>query len=95
MTVRKACALANQLPQGAQTFLSLGSDASWSNETHLLALVVDTLNAGNWQRAGDANAARPVPLLRPSGAAAQEAAHERLLDRARRFRERHKMDGDA
>lgn len=42
--------------------------ADWGPAEYLLALVVDVLQSGNWQRAGKPNAPKPKPLQRPGEA---------------------------
>jgi hypothetical protein len=45
---------------------SVDRDAmQWGDQEHLLALVVDLLATGNWQRQGKANTPRPKPIPRP------------------------------
>lgn len=41
-----------------------GDEAVWDLHAQLLAGALDALNAANWQRAGDQNAARPQPVRR-------------------------------
>lgn len=50
---------------------SLGGDsAAWSTSEHLMALLVDAVVIGNWQRQGDPHARRPDPLSRPGAKSA-------------------------
>lgn len=42
----------------------VGEVADWSIDTHLLADVVDVLNAANWQRSGTKKRP-PKPMKRP------------------------------
>jgi len=42
-----------------------GEDALWGLPEHLIATVIDVLQAANWQRAGDKDARRPDPIRRP------------------------------
>lgn len=42
-----------------------GEAAEWSVDTHLLALIGDILQIGNWQRAGDRHGTKPKPIRRP------------------------------
>lgn len=88
MTTRRACALAFNLPQGALTWQAVGSDNAWTDETHLLASMFDALNIANWQRSGDKNSAMPKPIVRPSGIAELDEKRTRMIDQARRFKER-------
>ena len=54
--------------------------------THdLLATVIDTLQTANWQRGGDANAARPKPFPRPGRTRRDTDA---IAARARAFKAR-------
>lgn len=39
--------------------------AQWDPSTYLIAQVVDLLNAGNWQRAGNKHLRHPDPVWRP------------------------------
>ena len=48
-----------------------GESGRWGESEHLLAIIADTLHAANWQRGGDSNAQRPLPLQRPG----QEQEH--------------------
>lgn len=70
------------------TWNASGGDHSWTNEAHLLALVADAIQFGNWQRVGDENATKPKPIPRPSAVAEQDAKTTRMFDKARRFRDR-------
>lgn len=72
----------------------MGNNAAWSSEAHLMANVIDLLQAANWQRGGDNNAPRPKPIARPSNAAAaaeREASH---LSRAEQFLARQRLGGE-
>lgn len=52
------------LPADAATRAALDEGAPWGLNEHLLAAVLDTLRAGNWQRGGG-KSARPKPIPRP------------------------------
>ena len=41
-----------------------GPDAEWGLTDHLLALVIDTTQIGNWQRSGG-KGSKPKPIKRP------------------------------
>lgn len=62
-----------QLPPNARTRLAMGdSDGLWRLDTHMLALVVDELRVGNWQRANEGvkeskQSKPPQPIDRPGG----------------------------
>lgn len=43
----------------------LNPDTGWDLHAHLLAVIFDSLNAANWQRAGGKQSSRPKPLSRP------------------------------
>lgn len=54
------------LPRDSATFRSVDPDgATWGLEAHLLALAIDVLNIGNWQRTGKKGTPRPKPVQRP------------------------------
>ena len=43
-----------------------GKDAHWEDpKDQLLAMIVDAIAVGNWQRQGDQQALRPDPIPRP------------------------------
>jgi len=42
-----------------------GEAVEWGHVEHLLAAIVDVLQAANWQRAGNRNAPKPQPVRRP------------------------------
>ena len=88
MTPRRAAVLAMQLPAGAQTWVAVGADRAWTLTDHLTATVVDVLQIGNWQRAGDSKAKRPTPLKRPVDARRDGEKAERMDARARAFLDR-------
>jgi hypothetical protein len=58
--------LVRQLPRDAAVQRSVyGELVEWGPLEHLVALVVDVLQAANWQRSGNRHAKRPRPLPRP------------------------------
>lgn len=85
LTPRKAQVLAIRLPPGALTWQEVGTDAAWSTESHLLAQVVDTLNAANYQRAGG-KGEKPKPVPRPNDLKEIQTKRERMLQRAAKFK---------
>lgn len=87
LTPRKAQTLAIRLPPGALTWQDVGTDAAWSTESHLLAQIVDTLNAANYQRAGG-KGDKPKPLPRPTDLKEIQDKRERMLQRASKFKAR-------
>jgi hypothetical protein len=42
-----------------------GDDVAWTVTEHLLAIVADAVQIGNWQRQGDKNKPRPRAIPRP------------------------------
>jgi hypothetical protein len=63
-----------QLPQESATWRSINPEGSvWTLEAHLVALAVDVLQMGNWQRAGKKGARRPKPIPRPGVKAAKSS----------------------
>lgn len=58
--------LLTHLPRESATMQAvLGPVAMWGHEHHLLADIVDVLQAANWQRIGKRSAPRPKPVSRP------------------------------
>jgi hypothetical protein len=88
LSPRKAAVLAMQLPSGAQTWLSCGYDNAWTLMEYLTASLIDAVQAGNWQRAGDPKARKPEPVKRPADLRAHEVAATRNDARAQAFLER-------
>ena len=63
---RRLEVLLTQLPAHCALHRSeRGLEAAWGLSEHLLASIVDALNAANWQRGGDPKAKRPKPVERP------------------------------
>jgi len=57
-------------------------DASaWGDQEHLLALIVDVLQAANWQRGGNARAPKPKPLPRPGETRKHDQRLARLAEK--------------
>mgnify|MGYP001148205467 CR=1 FL=1 len=65
LTYRRLSVLLHHSRPGSAFLRSLaGEDAEWSLTDHLLASVIDVLNAANWQRGGG-KGSRPKPVSRP------------------------------
>lgn len=65
--------LLRHLPQESSTVRELGGERlEWSIDTHLLATIVDVLNAANWQRGGNPRATKPKPIERPGQSTGQQ-----------------------
>lgn len=64
--------LVYNLPSGAQTFRALDISNAWTDETHMIAHVVEALAVANWQRSKDGTKGhnKPKPIRRPGQAAA-------------------------
>jgi hypothetical protein len=54
----------------------LGDDAPWGLNEQLLAMTIDVLRQGNWQRGGG-KGAKPKPLPRPGASRGSETRHGR------------------
>ena len=81
--------LVRQLPQESATARAeLGPVVDWSPTDYLIALVVDLLAEGNWQRAGDKKVPHPKPIRRPGDESRSRMTpaqiKERLLEQRRR-----------
>lgn len=76
--------LARQLPAGAQTWISMGSDAAWTTGEHLSAVNADILLGANWQRAGE-KGAKPKPLDRPGDIKKAQDRTSRAVEQAEKF----------
>lgn len=79
------------LPDGAQTWQHLGIDSAWTVSDFLTARVVDAVRDGNWQRGGG-KGTRPKPIPAPSEAKKALERQERVMDKAREFRDRQRQD---
>lgn len=77
------------LPSGAAVWQSLGIDSAWSNESHLLAGVIDLLAGANWQRGGG-KGQRPKPIPRPAEIARRAVSEAANLTKAQAFLARQK-----
>lgn len=65
LTWRRLGVLLRQLPIEARTVrITVGDQALWSQETYMLANVVDLLSGANWQRGGG-KGRKPKPMQRP------------------------------
>lgn len=66
LTWRRLAVLLGELPHDCAIGRAMhGDDAEWGISEHLLAAVFDSLQVGNWQRAGDPKASPPVQTKRP------------------------------
>lgn len=81
--------LLRYLPHEAATVREVhGGNVDWDIDAHLLASILDALNAANWQRGGDKKVPRPQPVQRPGMGPARLAAgdlHDRLMAQRRRL----------
>lgn len=84
LTVRKALVLIDHLPPGAALWRAMGLDNTWTEEAHLLALVVDVLQAANWQRGGG-KGMQPKAIARPGDVARAQRRGLRARLNAARF----------
>lgn len=63
---RDLLVVVNQSPRWSALSRAVDPEGSlWGLSEHLLAAVFDSLERGNWQRAGNNHAPRPKPLPRP------------------------------
>ena len=86
LSLRRLNALISNLPPDCALSRAIDPEvAAWSVTDHLLATVIDTLQTANWQRGGDANAARPKPFPRPGRTRRDTDA---IAARARAFKAR-------
>lgn len=91
LSVRKTTVLALNLPAGAAVWQDMGIDAAWTTQDHLTALIADSLQLANWQRGGG-KGKQPKPIPRPEDAKKKEDAKQATLDKARRFKEKQKLN---
>lgn len=61
---RDLLVIIHKAPLGSAVHRAMDPDADWDLRNHLLAEVVDSLHAANWQRSGS-SANRPEPVPRP------------------------------
>lgn len=84
MSWRELGVLVRQLPRESATFRVLNPDESvWGLTDHLLAAVLDSLRAANWQRSGG-KGPKPKPIPRPGVAG---YSTERIAGKARTMAE--------
>ena len=76
----------DKLPPGASLWNEIGGDAAWTTSEHLLANVLDTLNAANWQRAGDSKAKAPKPIPRPADLLKKKQQGTKIEEQIKRFK---------
>jgi hypothetical protein len=90
MSPRKASVLAVGLPAGAVTWQLAGVDSAWTTTDHLLARAIDALEVANWMASedGSKNRNKPDPVMRPTELHEQAQRQDRILSKARAFRER-------
>jgi hypothetical protein len=75
--------LVRQLPEGAAIFASLGSDAEWTTEAHLLANLYDA-----YLQSHSAEGKTPPKLPRPGDAARADASAAKLASEAQKWQDR-------
>jgi hypothetical protein len=82
--------LAVHLPAGAVVWQLAGVDSAWTTTDHLLARAIDSLEVANWQRSEDGSKGKnkPDPVARPTEIHEAQQRQDRILSRARAFRER-------
>lgn len=88
MTVRKATALATNLPPGAAVYRAEGSDESMSEEWHLLRLMEFRLRALEFHQGQD-KGEKPQILPTPGEVTAKRGQEEQRQARADAARDRH------
>jgi hypothetical protein len=90
LSPRKASVLAVGLPAGAVVWQVAGVDSAWTTTDHLLARAIDALEVANWMRSEDGSKGknRPEPVLRPTQQREAQERQDRILAKARAFRER-------
>ncbi|MFG1683492.1 hypothetical protein ACGFNP_25210 [Nonomuraea sp. NPDC049269] len=77
LTWRKLRSFLSHLPrESALARKLLGEDAPWGLNEQLLAMTIDVLRQGNWQRGGG-KGAKPKPLPRPGAPRGSETRHGR------------------
>lgn len=79
LTWRRMAVLLRGLPPASAYWRARHESGDWTVAEYQRADLIDVLMAGNWQRAGDAKAARPKPYARPGVA---EARDNLILNRA-------------
>lgn len=66
LSLRRVSVLLAGLPIESATSRALAPEfIGWTVDSFLLAQVIDTLQAANWQRGGDEHTPRPKPFPRP------------------------------
>lgn len=76
----------DKLPPGASLWNEIGGDAAWTTSEHLLANVLDTLNAANWQRGGGKAGDRPKPVQRPADLLKKRKQTAKIEEHIKRFK---------
>jgi hypothetical protein len=73
---RDLLVVVNQSPRWSALSRAMNPEGSeWGLSEHLLAAVFDSLERGNWQRAGRENAPRPKPFPRPGVTEDKQQTH--------------------
>lgn len=78
ITARSLSVKLRYLPDGSMLWQSLHSDKAWTQADYLLALAIDRIAGGNWQRGGG-KGSQPEPVKRPAdrrGAAIQDLKNQ-------------------
>ena len=70
------------------------ADAGWSNESHHLAFIHDSLEWANWQRGGG-EGERPTPMMRPAERRKKREAEDAKFKRLEAFEQRRKRREEA
>lgn len=79
LTLRDLILIVTLAPRESPLVRALNPENSWDLHAHLLAVIFDSLNAANWQRAGGKQSSKPKPLARPGQS---DAAARRTEGRA-------------
>lgn len=86
VTPRQLLVKITRLPRTSATMRAISPEATaWSTTDYLLAGVIDVLATANWQRSGDKNAPRPIPVERPN--AEREQRKQEFRTRVLQLRE--------
>ena len=71
LTLRDLILIVSLAPRDSPLLRALNPDTGWDLHAHLLAVIFDSLNAANWQRAGGKQSTKPKPLARPGQSAGE------------------------
>ncbi|QOT19737.1 hypothetical protein [Paenarthrobacter sp. YJN-5] len=91
VSIRTVADYAAHIPRGGAVGQAVGGALAITQETDALRAVVHALNLQLWQ-AGGSKGNQPQPMPYPEGTAAMKAKQDRIQERARRFREKHKTE---